>query len=96
MKAFLMPTEMLKFVRASPFPLTLMNSRMSGCHASRMPMFAPLRTPPSFISLVAASYTFMNDTGPVVKPELSMTSPLGLSLEKLKPVPAPVLWTRAA
>src|SRR3989338_9669263 len=58
-------------------------------------MFAPLKTPPSLICSVAASKIFMNDTGPEVNPELSIKSPFGLNFEKLKPVPAPVLWIKA-
>jgi hypothetical protein len=57
-----------------------------------MPMFAPRRVPPCFMVSVAELNTSMNDIGPLDTPAVLLTESLaGLSLEKLNPVPPPLL-----
>ena len=54
-------------------------------------MFAPRRVPPCFTASVLASYSFMNDTGPLATPVVERTiEPFGRSFEKPKPVPPPL------
>ena len=52
---------------------------------------SPLFFPPCITCLVAVSNTFIKLTGPVANPpdDLVTTSPVGLSFEKLNPVPPP-------
>ncbi|MBA7542811.1 hypothetical protein ES705_35135 [subsurface metagenome] len=88
-------TEVLKLVN-SPLSFALINSRMSGCSALNMPMFAPLLFPPCLITSVATSKTRMKETGPEATPPVDLTtSPFGLSREKEKPVPPPLWWIKA-
>jgi hypothetical protein len=55
-------------------------------------MFAPYVSP-LFYGVSRGIKTDMNETGPDATPPVVLTvSPLGLSLEKEKPVPPPVLW----
>ena len=55
-------------------------------------MFAPRRVPPCFTASVDASYSFMNDTGPIATPVVERTiEPLRRRREKRKPVPPPAL-----
>src|SRR5208283_672555 len=91
------PTEMLKLLSRLLESLQVTNSRISGWSIRRMPILAPLLVPPCFTASVALSNTVMNDMGPEDIPLVEpTTSPLGLSLEKLKPVPPPDLWIIAA
>ncbi len=56
-------------------------------------MLAPRRVPPCLIASVAASNTFMNETGPLASPAVLRTmSPTGRSRLNEKPVPPPLLW----
>ena len=56
-------------------------------------MFAPRRVPPCLIASVAASNTFMNETGPLATPMVLRTrSFAGRRRENAKPVPPPDLW----
>ena len=92
MKASVTATEMLKLLRQSSLCLALMNSRMSGWSTRMMPMLAPRRVPPCLMVSVAASKTFMNDSGPDETPAVdSTTSFLGRTRENEKPVPPPLL-----
>ncbi len=60
-------------------------------------MFAPLRVPPCFTASVAALKTFIKLTGPLATPPVDLTvDPFALSLEKLNPVPPPLLCISAA
>ncbi len=90
-------TEILKFVMSVFLLLHLINSSISGWSTRRMPMLAPLRTPPCFTASVAALKTFIKLTGPEATPPVELTvAPAGRSLEKLKPVPPPLLCIMAA
>jgi hypothetical protein len=89
-------TLMLKFCSAVMSDFTLMNASMSGWSTLRMAMFAPRRVPPCLIDSVAASYTRMNDTGPLAMPPVDeTTSPAGRRRLKAKPVPPPLWWISA-
>ncbi len=62
-----------------------------------MPILAPLLVPPCLTASVAALKTFIKLTGPLATPPVEFTEePLGRSLEKLKPVPPPLLCINAA
>jgi len=92
MKRSVTATEMLKFVISRMSSLHVMNSRMSGWSTLRIPIFAPRLLDPCLTCCVAASNTFMKDTGPLATPIVDRTkSFFGRSREKLKPV----LWTTA-
>ncbi len=74
----------------------MMKSMMSGWSTRMMPMLAPRRVPPCLIVSVAASNTFMKDSGPEETPLVERTTSLaGRTREKEKPVPPPLLWIRA-
>jgi len=91
------PTDRLKLVMALLSVLHEMKSRMSGWSTLRIPMLAPRRLPPCFTTPVAASKAWRKDMGPLATPPVDRTtSLLGRSREKLKPVPPPDLWIRAA
>ena len=90
MNSSVIATEMLKFVMSLSVSLHFMKSSMSGWSTRSMPMFAPRRVPPCFTACVAASNTFMKDTGPLAMPPVVFTIELaGRSLEKENPVPPP-------
>jgi hypothetical protein len=92
MKLSLTATEILKLVKALGSSLEVMNSMISGWSTLRMPIFAPRLMPPCLITSVAVSKALMNDTGPLATPPVDPTrSCLGLSREKEKPVPPPLL-----
>ncbi len=58
---------------------------------------APLLVPPCLTASVAALKTFIKLTGPLATPPVDFTvEPFGLNREKLKPVPPPLLWIKAA
>jgi hypothetical protein len=96
MKAASTATEMLKFCSITMSDLTLMNFSMSGWYTERIAILAPRRVPPCLIASVAASNTFMNDTGPDAIPPVAATrSPSGRSRLKANPVPPPDLWISA-
>ena len=60
-------------------------------------MLAPRLVPPCFNDSVAASKTFINETGPEATPFVVDTmSSRGLIRENEKPVPPPDLWMIAA
>src|SRR5437879_10868105 len=81
-------TEMLKFVISFVLSLHVMNSRISGWSTRRMPMLAPLLLDPCLTCCVAASYTFMKDTGPLATPIVDFTkSFFGRRREKEYPGP---------
>src|SRR5258708_29639763 len=72
-----------------------MNSRMSGCSAFRMTIFAARRVfPPDLITPANASYPFMNDTGPEAVPPLERPSFEERRAERFEPVPDPHLKSR--
>src|SRR5579875_157172 len=76
------PTLTLKFSRTPGFVLAVMNLSISGCHASMIPMFAPLLLPPCFTTSVTVLIMFMKETGPDATPDVDATmSPSGLSSE---------------
>ena len=55
-------------------------------------MLAPRRVPPCLMASVAASKTFMKETGPLATPIVLCTrSEAGRRREKAKPVPPPDL-----
>ena len=57
-----------------------------------MPMFAPRLVPPCLMVSVAVLKTSMNEIGPLDTPAVLLTESLaGRSLEKLNPVPPPLL-----
>ncbi len=59
-------------------------------------MLAPRRVPPCLMVSVAASYTLMNEMGPLEMPWVERTqSFLGRRREKENPVPPPLLWMSA-
>src|SRR5581483_9499237 len=81
-KSSQMPTETLKFSKTPGFVLAVTNFSTSGCHASRMPMLAPLRLPPCFTTSVIVSIILMKDVGPEATPDVEATmSPSGLRSE---------------
>src|SRR5438046_8659301 len=81
-------TEMLKFVISFVLSLHVMNSRISGWSTRRMPMLAPLLLDPCLTCCVAASYTFVKDTGPLATPICHCTkSLLGTRRQHGSPVP---------
>jgi len=83
-------TERLKLFIASGLFLIVINSSISGWSILRIPMFAPLRVPPCFITSVTILKTVIKDTGPLATPIVeATTSSLGLSFEKENPVPPP-------
>src|SRR5689334_12070760 len=72
--------------------LQLMNSRMSGCSALRITIFAARRVlPPLLITPANASYPFMNDTGPDAVPPPASSSRDERIADRLLPVPEPNL-----
>ena len=74
-----------------------MKLSISGWSTLKSPMLAPLLVPPCFTASVAVSNTVMKDIGPDEMPFVEpTTSPFGLSLEKLNPVPPPDLCIIAA
>ena len=90
------PTEMLKLVSTVWSRLHMMKSMMSGWSTRRIPMLAPRRVPPCLIVSVAASKTFMKESGPEEIPLVERTTSLaGRMREKAKPVPPPLLWISA-
>ena len=96
MNASVTATEMLKLVTCVTSSLHVMNSRMSGWSTRRIPMFAPRRVPPCLTTSVDASYSRMNDTGPLATPIVDRTtSPAGRSRLNEKPVPPPDWCTSA-
>ncbi len=92
-----MATLILKLVISALFCLQVIKSRISGWSTLRIPILAPLRVPPCLTASVAALNTFIKLTGPEATPPVDLTlDPLGLNLEKEKPVPPPLLWINAA
>ena len=90
-------TEMLKFRSTPSFSFATMKSMISGWSTRSMPMLAPLRRPPCFITSVAVSYILAKDMGPEAMPPVVLTtSRFGRRREKENPVPPPVLWIIAA
>ncbi|MBA1340841.1 MAG: hypothetical protein C5S40_01755 [ANME-2 cluster archaeon] len=90
------PTDRLKLVNTLGSCFAVIKSTISGWSTLSMPILAPLRRPPCLMAWVAASNTFINDTGPLaIPPVLPTISPCGRSLLKLKPVPPP-LWCMMA
>src|SRR5574341_1601351 len=72
--------------------LQLMNSRMSGCSALRITIFAARRVlPPDLITPANASKPFMNDTGPEAVPPPASSSFDERIADRLLPVPEPNL-----
>src|SRR6188472_3736741 len=72
------PTLMLKFSKTPGFVLAVMNFSISGCHASRIPIFAPRLFPPCFTTSVTTSMILINEVGPDATPEVEATmSPSG-------------------
>ena len=67
------PTLTLKFSRTPGVVLFVMNLSTSGCHASMIPMFAPLRLPPCLTTSVTVLIMFMNETGPEATPDVEAT-----------------------
>ena len=54
-------------------------------------MFAPRRVPPCFTASVEASYSFMNEIGPLATPVVERTiDPFARRRENEKPVPPPL------
>src|SRR6266850_6342435 len=69
-----------------------MNSRMSGCEALRITIFAARRVlPPDLITPANASYPFMNETGPDAVPPPARCSRDERIAERFEPVPEPYL-----
>src|SRR5439155_20865719 len=66
-------TEMLKFVISVVRSLHVMKSRMSGWSTRRIPMLAPRLLDPCLTCCVAASNTFMKETGPLATPMVDRT-----------------------
>jgi hypothetical protein len=96
MKRSVTATLMLKFCSATMSPFTLTNASISGCSTLRIAMFAPRRVPPCLIDSVAASYTRMNETGPLAMPPVLATmSPAGRRRLNANPVPPPDWWMSA-
>ncbi|BAA29438.1 173aa long hypothetical protein [Pyrococcus horikoshii OT3] len=88
--------KLLKTLVPMFFSFAWMNFSMSGCHISSIPIFAPLLTPPCFITSLTASMRCMNETGPEAAPVVVPTiSPSGRSFEKLIPVPPPAFCIKA-
>ncbi len=73
MNFFVTATEMLKFVTCVRSSLQAMKSITSGWSTRRMPMLAPRRVPPCFTASVRASYSFMNEIGPLATPVVERT-----------------------
>ena len=97
MNLFVTPTDMLKLLSFWLTSLQVMKSRISGWSTLSIPIFAPLLVPPCFTASVAVSKTVIKDIGPEDIPFVEpTTSPLGLNLEKPKPVPPPDLCIIAA
>src|SRR5439155_19454220 len=81
-------TEMLKFVISVVLSLQVMKSRMSGWSTRRIPMLAPRLVDPCLTCCVAASYTFMKETGPLATPIFEPTkSFFGRRRQHEQPVP---------
>ena len=72
-KSSQIPTLTLKFSKIPGSVLVVMNFSTSGCHASIIPMFAPLRFPPCFTTSVTVLMIFMKETGPEATPEVDAT-----------------------
>src|SRR6187402_1785993 len=69
-----------------------MKSRMSGCSALRMTIFAARRVlPPLLITPAKASKPFMKETGPEAVPPPARLSRDERSDERFEPVPEPYL-----
>ena len=68
-----MPTLTLKFSRIPGWVLFVMNFSTSGCHASIMPILAPLRFPPCLTTSVTVFIIFMKETGPEATPDVEAT-----------------------
>src|SRR5574338_253743 len=67
------PTDTLKFSRIPASVLFVMNFSMSGCHASKMPIFAPRLLPPCLTTSVTVLMMFIKDTGPDATPDVEAT-----------------------
>jgi hypothetical protein len=81
-KSLEIPTLTLKFSNTPGFVFAVTNFSISGCHASRMPIFAPRLFPPCFTTSVIVSIIRMKDEGPDATPDVDATiSPSGLKSE---------------
>src|SRR3989304_6476857 len=86
-------TDILKFTSSCGLSFAHINSNISGWSTLKIPIFAPLRVPPCFITSVPVLKTFIKDTGPLAIPPVEETrSSLGRRLLKENPVPPPVWW----
>ena len=72
-KSSQIPTLTLKFSKTPGSVLFVINFSTSGCHASIIPIFAPLRFPPCFTTSVTVFMIFMNETGPEATPDVEAT-----------------------
>src|SRR5574341_868562 len=72
-KSSQIPTLTLKFSKTPGFVFAVTNFSISGCHASIMPILAPLLFPPCFTTSVTVSMILMNDVGPDATPEVDAT-----------------------
>src|SRR5688572_17302298 len=86
------PASMSAHAFFSSSTLQLMNSRMSGCSALRITIFAARRVlPPDLMTPAKASKPFMNDTGPEAVPPPASSSFDDRIADRLLPVPEPNL-----
>ncbi|MBT9148571.1 MAG: hypothetical protein DDT32_02346 [Syntrophomonadaceae bacterium] len=84
MKASVMPTDRLKFVRSSPLVLAAIKSMISGWSMFKIPIDAPRRTPPCITMSDDALYNLIKETTPDACPLVDLTmSPRGLMVLKL-------------
>src|SRR5690554_2472777 len=97
MKVPVIPTLRLKLVRTEVSLFAVMNSTIWGWSTLRIAMLAPRLVPPCLTASVAALKTLRKDIGPLETPVVVFTLEfVSLSRLKLKPVPPPLLWIRAA
>ena len=76
------PTLTLKFSNMPGFVLAVTNFSTSGCHTSKIPIFAPRRFPPCFTTSVMVSIILIKEVGPDATPDVDATmSPSGLKSE---------------